>query len=95
MPMLETHPLAGYETIVPTCYRLPVGLPESPLAMKPYTVFDLFCGTGGFSYGMERAGLGFETRFGIDVLPVAAQTFQQNHPGAAIVCGDIRKIRRA
>jgi len=63
--------------------------------MAPRTVFDLFCGTGGFSYGMERAGLGFETRFGIDVLPVATQTFQLNHPRAAGVCDDIRRIRRA
>ena len=63
--------------------------------MAHWTVFDLFCGTGGFSYGMERAGLGFETRFGIDVLPIATQTFQRNHQGAAGICGDIRKIRRA
>ena len=63
--------------------------------MAHWTVFDLFCGTGGFSYGMEQAALGFETRFGIDVLPIATKTFQQNHTGAAGMCGDIRKIRRA
>lgn len=63
--------------------------------MAHWTVFDLFCGTGGFSYGMERADLGFETRFGIDVLPIATQTFQRNHRSAAVLCGDIRKIRRA
>jgi DNA (cytosine-5)-methyltransferase 1 len=63
--------------------------------MAHWTVFDLFCGTGGFSYGMERSGLGFETRFGIDVLPVAMQTFQRNHAGAAGLCGDVRRTRRA
>ena len=63
--------------------------------MAHWTTFDLFCGTGGFSYGMERSGLGFETRFGIDMLPIATQTFQRNHRGAVALCGDIRKIRRS
>ena len=62
--------------------------------MAQWTIFDLFCGTGGFSYGMERSGLGFETRFGIDLLPIATKTFQRNHPGAIVLSGDIRKIRR-
>lgn len=62
--------------------------------MKSYTVFDLFCGTGGFSYGMEHSSLGFTTRFGIDVLPIATQTFQKNHPKATVLAGDIRRVRR-
>lgn len=62
--------------------------------MKPYTILDLFCGTGGFSYGMEHSGLGFSTRFGIDVLPVAAETFRKNHPEAYALSKDIRKVRR-
>ncbi len=62
--------------------------------MKPYTILDLFCGTGGFSYGMEHSGLGFSTRFGIDVLPVAAETFRKNHPEAHALSKDIRKVRR-
>lgn len=62
--------------------------------MAQWTIFDLFCGTGGFSYGMERSGLGFETRFGIDLLPIATKTFQRNHPGAIVLSGDIRKVRR-
>jgi DNA (cytosine-5)-methyltransferase 1 len=59
------------------------------------TVFDLFCGTGGFSYGIEKSGLGFETRFGIDVLPVSVETFRRNHPKAIGVNADVRKVRRA
>lgn len=62
--------------------------------MKPYTILDLFCGTGGFSYGMEHSGLGFSTRFGIDVLPVATDTFRRNHPEAYALSKDIRKVRR-
>jgi DNA (cytosine-5)-methyltransferase 1 len=63
--------------------------------MHDLNVFDLFCGTGGFSYGMEHSGLGFTTRFGIDVLPVATETFKLNHGNAVAMCGDIRKARRA
>ena len=59
------------------------------------TVFDLFCGTGGFSYGMEHSGLEFSTRFGIDVLPIATETFGRNHPSATVFSKDIRKIRRS
>jgi DNA (cytosine-5)-methyltransferase 1 len=63
--------------------------------MRDLAVFDLFCGTGGFSYGMEHSGLGFTTRFGIDMLSVATETFKLNHCGAVAMCGDIRKARRA
>ena len=93
--MLVARSVAGYETIVSTCGTLPACRLKHQFTMAHWTVFDLFCGTGGFSYGMERAGVGFETRFGIDVLPIAMQTFQRNHPGAAGICGDVRKIRRA
>jgi DNA (cytosine-5)-methyltransferase 1 len=60
-----------------------------------YNVLDLFCGTGGFSYGFVASGNGFVTRLGIDVLPVACRTFQANHPQALTAFGDIRKVRRA
>ncbi|TFH55937.1 DNA cytosine methyltransferase [Glutamicibacter arilaitensis] len=55
---------------------------------------DLFSGTGGFSKGFENAG-GFEVVHGIDVLPVAIETFKANHRGAFAVTGDIRKVRRS
>jgi DNA (cytosine-5)-methyltransferase 1 len=58
-------------------------------------VLDLFCGTGGFSHGLELAELGFETVFGIDVLPIATQTFNANRPNSLSVCSDIRKVRRS
>ena len=63
--------------------------------MTERTVLDLFCGTGGFSFGMEHSGLGFSTRFGIDVLPVAVETFKRNHSNAVGLCGDLRKARRS
>lgn len=58
-----------------------------------FKVMDLFCGTGGFSKGFENTGQ-FEVVHGIDVLPVAVETFEANHPGAAAIAGDIRKVRR-
>lgn len=67
---------------------------ETQAISKPRTVFDLFCGTGGFSYGMEQSGLNFSTRFGIDVLPIATQTFGRNHRNATVFANDIRKVRR-
>lgn len=59
-----------------------------------YKVMDLFCGTGGFSKGFENAG-GFEVVHGVDLLPVAVQTFRANHTDAFAVAGDIRTVRRA
>jgi DNA (cytosine-5)-methyltransferase 1 len=56
-------------------------------------VFDLFCGTGGFSKGFEKSRIGgYETIFGIDLLPASIETFRLNHPSALALAGDIRKI---
>jgi DNA (cytosine-5)-methyltransferase 1 len=59
-----------------------------------FKVIDLFCGTGGFSKGFENTGQ-FEVVHGIDILPIATETFRANHPDAFVVAGDIRKVRRA
>lgn len=57
-------------------------------------IFDLFCGTGGFSKGFENAINGkFETVFGNDYLPIAVETFKLNHKDAYALCGDVRKVR--
>ena len=63
--------------------------------MANRVLFDLFCGTGGFSAGFESGGQGFSTRFGIDVLPTAIETFKRNHQNAIGSAGDIRKARRS
>ncbi|HGT4491898.1 TPA: DNA cytosine methyltransferase, partial [Escherichia coli] len=58
-------------------------------------VFDLFCGTGGFSKGFENSeGANFEVSFGIDLLRTSVATFRLNHPKAHAVTGDIRKISK-
>ncbi len=61
--------------------------------MKTFKLFDLFCGTGGFSKGFERAGNAkYETLFGVDILPISVRTFSLNHPGALAISGDIRRL---
>jgi len=60
--------------------------------MNSLNVMDLFCGTGGFSKGFERSG-NFEVVYGIDLLPVAVETFRLNHTGAVALDADIRTIR--
>ncbi len=46
--------------------------------MKSLTCIDLFCGCGGFSLGMERAG--FKVLAAIDFNPEAITVFQKNFP---------------
>jgi len=58
-------------------------------------VFDLFCGTGGFTKGFENSGNAeFDVRFGIDILDTSVNTFKLNHEKAIGLCQDIRKVRR-
>ncbi len=56
---------------------------------KPLLV-DLFCGAGGFSVGLEQAG--FQSVLGIDHNAPAIDTHHLNHPHAATILGDIRRV---
>ncbi len=44
---------------------------------------DLFCGCGGFSLGMQRAG--FNILAAIDASPIATAAFDQNFPAVPFV----------
>lgn len=58
-------------------------------------VFDLFCGTGGFSKGLENSKkLAFDVKFGIDLLGTSVETFKLNHKNAVGLNKDIRSVRR-
>jgi DNA (cytosine-5)-methyltransferase 1 len=58
-------------------------------------VFDLFCGTGGFSKGLENSSTGnFDIQFGIDILATSVETFKLNHNNAIALNQDIRTVRR-
>jgi DNA (cytosine-5)-methyltransferase 1 len=62
--------------------------------MKALKLFDLFCGTGGFSKGFEKsANARYQTLLGVDILPVSVRTFSLNHPNALAIPGDIRRLR--
>lgn len=45
--------------------------------MKKYTVIDLFCGCGGFTSGLSRAGL--DVLAGVDIWDKAVETYKQNN----------------
>lgn len=60
------------------------------MAAKKLNFIDLFCGCGGFSYGLEKAGL--NCLAGIDFLKDAIETFGLNHPNAISICEDLRKL---
>ena len=52
-------------------------------------VLDLFCGSGGLSFGFEQSK-GFVTTAGIDLLPDRIETFVANHAHAKGIAGDLR-----
>jgi DNA (cytosine-5)-methyltransferase 1 len=55
-------------------------------------VLDLFCGTGGFSYGFTYFD-SFEIIFGVDIKQASIDTFAANHKNALAICQDIRELR--
>ena len=60
-----------------------------------FRILDLFCGAGGFSYGMHR-NKHFKTAVALDFNAKAADTFKKNMPEAIVVTGDItdEKIKK-
>ena len=55
-----------------------------------FKILDLFCGAGGFSYGMEK-NKNFRTEVALDFNAKAIDTFSYNMPDASTVVGDITK----
>lgn len=54
---------------------------------------DFFCGAGGMSYGLHRAGI--KILGGVDVDSDCKQTFEKNIPGATCLCDDITGLTEA
>ena len=54
------------------------------------TALDLFCGAGGLSTGLSRAG--FNIIGGLDIDKYSIETFKNNHHNAVAICGDITKM---
>jgi DNA-cytosine methyltransferase len=57
-----------------------------------FNVLDLFCGAGGFSYGMDK-NPNFTTVVALDFDEKAADTFKKNMPETEVVVGDITDNR--
>jgi DNA (cytosine-5)-methyltransferase 1 len=53
------------------------------------TAVDLFCGMGGLTLGLKRAG--FEVKAAIDVNKEFAKTYKANHPEVNLLTKDIRQ----
>lgn len=53
-----------------------------------FKILDLFCGAGGFSYGMEK-NPHFKTVVSLDNDPYVGETFKHNMPECEVVIGDI------
>jgi DNA (cytosine-5)-methyltransferase 1 len=58
--------------------------------MSSINTLDLFCGIGGLTLGMEKAGL--SCILGVDYWPDAGKTFQHNHPSTPFLCADLTAI---
>jgi len=61
--------------------------------MKSPSVVDLFCGCGGMSWGLQKAG--FHILAGVDNWQPALKTFQHNHVNAATIFADLSVLSPA
>ncbi|PCH93858.1 MAG: DNA (cytosine-5-)-methyltransferase [Gammaproteobacteria bacterium] len=61
--------------------------------MSDINVLDLFCGTGGFSYGFQRYSKRFKIVGAIDLLSHATDTTKANHPNCVTFTQDIRTLK--
>ena len=85
--MKSVSPGEGYTTKQPNYSGIEQATTRTPLGRM--RVLDLFCGSGGLSFGLELTGC-FTTVAGLDLLPDRIATFRANHPHAVSVVGDIR-----
>lgn len=65
---------------------------ENLVARLPHFL-DLFCGIGGLSLGLQRAGL--QPVGGIDLWDEARATFERNHFGVKFLLADINRVSLA
>lgn len=57
---------------------------------RRFSAIDLFCGCGGLTLGLRRAG--FKVVAAIDNDPLSTATYEENHRRTNLVRGDIRSI---
>jgi DNA (cytosine-5)-methyltransferase 1 len=57
---------------------------------KALTAVDLFCGAGGLTLGLKRAG--FNVVAGVEINPEIAKTYKANHATTKLLIRDVREI---
>lgn len=63
---------------------------DNEILTSPFVTIDLFSGAGGMAEGFGQAG--FRPLVATDYDPMAARTFQYNHPQTPFLLGDIKEI---
>ncbi len=58
---------------------------------RKYSALDLFCGCGGVTQGLKRAG--FQVLGAVDSDSLSVETFKANHPEVTVWEADIRKLK--
>src|SRR5690625_7896546 len=58
--------------------------------MNKFKAIDLFCGAGGLTVGLQKAG--FEVIAGVELNPVAIDTYRLNHKKHRLYDSDIRDL---
>lgn len=82
------HPASRYAYSYAMLAGRGVGLDEK--VMVKLTAVDLFCGAGGLTVGLRRAG--FSVWGAVDVDPLAVRAYRANHPDITVWEGDIRRL---
>jgi DNA (cytosine-5)-methyltransferase 1 len=60
---------------------------------EPVGILDLYAGAGGLSTGFQAAG-GYRLAAAVETGQDAVRTYQANHPGVAVIAGDVRDFGR-
>lgn len=66
---------------------------HTTIKIKKPKAIDLFSGAGGLTLGLKQAG--FEVIGAIEILPIAANTYAQNHRDVDLLRSDIRTLSPA
>jgi DNA (cytosine-5)-methyltransferase 1 len=60
------------------------------MAQQKPKAIDLFCGCGGLSLGLKKAG--YEVVAGVEIDPRASATYALNHPKTRLIQSDVRNV---